>query len=182
MPGLRTTSSGPFCLPTPLASATVIKVPDIDKYSGTQLTPAKAANIRQRLLSGQSVRSIAKQLHCSPSTIFALRNRESQSLGSWRSNASSKLGEFICVATERLADEVDNISPAQLPLAIGIAIDKKLILDGDTSAQLPKPEQSMTPAKLLSALQINVQVSVHSPSQTSNQPVIEHTQTGGGGE
>jgi hypothetical protein len=67
-------------------------------------------------------------------TIQAIRDREGLAIGTEKKELSTKLGHFARMAGERLIEELDNIPIGQLPVAMGIALDKKAQLDGEASA------------------------------------------------
>ena len=124
----------------------VLKGRDLARFTGKRISPKQHRAILNALVLGEeSIVSIARRLHCSPSTIMAIREREADKIGSWKSLTSRKLGQFITMATERMADEVESFSVAQLPVAVGILIDKKAILDGELSMQIGyRPEKPTT--------------------------------------
>jgi hypothetical protein len=49
-------------------------------------------------------------------------------LGTWKKQTAMTLSQIVSKGGERLLSEIDNISPAQLPLAIAIMADKVMAL------------------------------------------------------
>lgn len=56
------------------------------------------------------------------------------------------------MGTERLADNIHAIPLTQLPIAVGIALDKKLALDAEMSSQTLQPAAGPTINELLEQL------------------------------
>ena len=152
---------------------------DLNRFTLGRLDGRKRAAILKALLVGEeSIVSIARRLHVSPSTVMALREKESGTVGNWKSVTARKLGEFVTLASERLVDKVDSIAPGQLPVALGIILDKKLLLESDPMLQANRGFDSAPSADALLAellaypappTQVNVQVNVLPASQSSSQ-------------
>jgi hypothetical protein len=92
------------------------------------------ARIVRCLAEGIGIRATARAFGCSTSTVQAIRDREGLAIGTEKKELSTKLGHFARMAGERLIEELDNIPIGQLPVAMGIALDKKAQLDGEASA------------------------------------------------
>lgn len=92
------------------------------------------ASIVRCLAEGIGIRATARAFGCSTHTVQAIRDREGLAIATEKKELSTTLGHFARMASERLVDELDRIPIAQLPVAMGIAIDKKAALDGEASA------------------------------------------------
>jgi hypothetical protein len=49
-------------------------------------------------------------------------------LGTWKKNTANTLSQIVTKGSTRLLSEIDNINPAQLPLALAILTDKIMAL------------------------------------------------------
>ena len=113
---------------------------DQDERSG-RFTGEIVARNRERyaaivrcLAEGVGIRATARAFGASTGTIQAIRDREGLAIGTEKKELSTKLGHFARMASERLIEELDEIPIGQLPVAMGIALDKKAALDGEASA------------------------------------------------
>lgn len=92
------------------------------------------AAIVRCLAEGIGIRATARAYGCSTHTVQAIRDRERLAIASEKKELSATLGHFARMAGERLVEELDRIPIGQLPVAMGIAVDKKAALDGEASA------------------------------------------------
>jgi hypothetical protein len=80
------------------------------------------------LIEGRSAEDTAKIVSVRKSTILSVKHQlqadGKMDMTEWRKDVAGLLGEFVQRGSQRLLENVDNISPAQLPMAIAIAIDK----------------------------------------------------------
>lgn len=118
------------------------------QFSGEQVFKSRPDVYRavvHALGEGMGIRSIAKVFKISHHTIIAIREREGIQIATIKQRTSRDLRAFASIAAERLVEEMDSIPLQSLPVAIGIAIDKAQLLDGEATSILGKEEKRITP-------------------------------------
>lgn len=112
---------------------------DQDRFSGaiiekqTRLVDAILADLAE----GCSQRSIAEKFKVSRHTVSGILQRAEQSgkIAPFKQRVSAKLGQIAEEATEAYLEAIRErkIQPAQIPVGVGIMLDKKAALDGEAS-------------------------------------------------
>jgi len=98
------------------------------RHKGTKIPKEKREEIEKRLESGEGIVATAKAVGSSEHTVTAIRN-SMKDVNAWKQAHRVNLMAAAQKMGERLLNEVDNISPSQLPLAIAIITDKALGLN-----------------------------------------------------
>ena len=107
---------------------------------------ALCEEIVRELLTGTSARQIARRLNVSRQSINGIRDEmEKRGLVEpLKKRISGLLGTIIEAGLENLQDALlaGQISAAQLPVAMGILIDKKALVDGDPTVRIAQERPS----------------------------------------
>lgn len=98
------------------------------RHKGTRIPKEKRDEIEKRLESGEGIVATAKAVGSSEHTVTAIRDTM-KDVNAWKQGHRVNLMAAAQKMGERLLNEVDNISPSQLPLAIAIITDKALSLN-----------------------------------------------------
>lgn len=100
----------------------------------------RAAAIAERFLQCGLILPVARFFHVSPNTVRAVVQvmEESGKLDDLKQRLSTKLGLLAEVSVERAAEMISaNQVPANvLPIMLGVAIDKKELLDGNATSRV----------------------------------------------
>lgn len=101
------------------------------RHTGSKVPPEKRAEIEKRLKDGEGLVAVAKAVGSSEHTVTAIRNElgGTLELNTWKKAHRNNLMQAAAKMGKRLVDEVDNIAPSQLPLAIAIITDKAMALN-----------------------------------------------------
>jgi len=108
-----------------------IKTDVKSRHKGTQIPEEKRKAIEEKLKAGEGIVSIAREVKSSEHTVSAIRNDLSKGveLNAWKAGHRTNLMVAAQMMGERLINEIPNLSPNQLPLAIAIITDKALALN-----------------------------------------------------
>lgn len=108
-----------------------IKTDTQSRHTGAKLPPEKKAKIEEMLKAGEGIVSTARAVGSSEHTVTAIRNdlTKGVDVNAWKKGHSQNLMIAAQRMGERLLNEIDNLSPSQLPLAIAIVTDKALALN-----------------------------------------------------
>jgi len=108
-----------------------IRTDQASRHTGSKVPPEKRAKIEEMLKAGEGIVSTARAVGSSEHTVSAIRNdlTKGVDVNAWKKGHSQNLMAAAQRMGERLLTEIDNISPAQLPLAIAIITDKALALN-----------------------------------------------------
>lgn len=98
------------------------------RHKGTRIPKEKREDIEKRLEAGEGIVATAKAVGSSEHTVTAIRD-SMKDVNAWKQGHRVNLMAAAQKMGERLLNEVDNISPSQLPLAIAIITDKALSLN-----------------------------------------------------
>ena len=100
----------------------------------------RAAAIAQAFLECGQILPVAKRFHVSPNTVQAVVEvlEQAGKLDDLKQRVSRKLGLVAELGAERLLDKLEaGAVPANvLPSVVGVAIDKKALLDGDPTSRV----------------------------------------------
>lgn len=83
---------------------------------------------------GMGIRQTARALNIHRDTVAAIFEREPDRIGTLKERTVRNLDRFITVASERMLEEVDDYSLAQLGIGMGIAVDKRQLLSGQVTS------------------------------------------------
>lgn len=79
------------------------------------------------LREGKPILEIAKEVKMSPNNVMAVKRAMPESTGlqdEFKTTTVRNLKNFVQQASRKLVDELDNLHVSQIPIAMGIAIDK----------------------------------------------------------
>jgi len=138
---------------------------DQERFTGT--TTEKDGELVQAVLAavvqGVPRETIARLARISPSTIAALVERAEKSgqIGGWKERMSRILSRATETAAAALVDDIEKgkLPAAQKPVAIGILVDKKLLLDGEATSRVEhvervRPEDVLAKIKAAQVIEI----------------------------
>jgi hypothetical protein len=91
---------------------------------------------------GVGVRQIARTLRVSHNTIAAVRHRECATVDTLKEATIQTLARFVGAASERLLEEVQTIKLESLPVALGIAAEKLLLLSGQATQRIAHVDEA----------------------------------------
>ena len=143
---METTSNLPECNQVELFAPDVLPAGwDILPEQQHRFTGERVARNRERYLAiahalaeGLGVRQIARAFGCSAHTVARVRETANEVVAAEKEHVSRKLGTLIRMSLERFEEGLVNreIHPSQLPVAIGIFTDKKLLLEGGVTSRV----------------------------------------------
>lgn len=106
--------------------------PSKGRRIASKLDKDKKTKVKELLQNGTALRAIEKETGIPRTTIRGVRNEMEDNkefnLGTWKKQTAMTLSQIVSKGGERLLSEIDNISPASLPLAIAIMADKVMAL------------------------------------------------------
>ena len=115
------------------------------EYTGERLFSQRPDIYRatvELLGQGVGVRQIARTLRVSHNTIAAVRHREGATVDTLKEQTVQALARFVGAASERLLEEVHNIKLEALPVALGIATEKLLLLTGQATQRVAHVDEA----------------------------------------
>lgn len=119
------------------------------KYSGAiiERDREKVHAICAALAEDMPVRAIARAFKVSQHTVMGIRARHPELVAMGEKQLSTKLGMIQKVGWDRYYEGIINgeVHPAQLPVGLGIAADKKAALDGKPSVIIEHRDRELTP-------------------------------------
>jgi hypothetical protein len=83
--------------------------------------------VEEALRAGMPILDIAKAQKMSPNNVMAIKRSMPESTGlrdEFKSTTVRNLKSFVQQASQKLVDELDQLHVSQIPIAMGIAIDK----------------------------------------------------------
>ena len=116
--------------------------PDRARFTGT--TVAKDGELVDAVLAavvqGVPRETIARLARISPTSIASIVDRAEKSgtIGGWKERMSRILARATETAAAGLVDDLEKgkLPAGQKPIAIGILVDKKLLLDGEATSRI----------------------------------------------
>lgn len=100
--------------------------------TGKKLPKEKQVKIKDMLVDGCGTNEIVRETGVSKQAVIALRKDAEDNggfeLGTWKKTTANTLSQIVTKGSSRLLSEIDNINPAQLPLALAILTDKIMAL------------------------------------------------------
>ena len=115
------------------------------EYTGERLFSQRPDIYRatvELLGQGVGVRQIARTLRVSHNTIAAVRRREGDTVDTLKEQTVQALARFVGAASERLLEEVHTIKLEALPVALGIATEKLLLLTGQATQRVAHVDEA----------------------------------------
>ena len=115
------------------------------EYTGERLFTQRPDIYRatvELLGQGVGVRQIARTLRVSHNTIAAVRRREGDTVDTLKEATVQALARFVGAASERLLEEVHTIKLEALPVALGIATEKLLLLTGQATQRVAHVDEA----------------------------------------
>ncbi len=115
------------------------------EYTGERLFTQRPDIYRatvELLGQGVGVRQIARTLRVSHNTIAAVRRREGDTVDTLKEQTVQALARFVGAASERLLEEVHAIKLEALPVALGIATEKLLLLTGQATQRVAHVDEA----------------------------------------
>ena len=87
----------------------------------------RRAKVEELLRAGTPVLEVAKEVKMSPNNVTAIKKDMPESTGlqdEFKAVTVRNLKAFVQQASQKLVNELDNLHVSQIPIAMGIAIDK----------------------------------------------------------
>lgn len=161
-------------------------------HNGSLVQGDRRNAIVEAIAHGQSIASICKQVHCSPSVVIAIRKDEWKRVESRKSVLAAQTERIATLAADRLTQELESnrpINPTALVPIYGVAIDKLLALRGDnvsTVRHLHSVELSDTDlvafavarSKTANARVIDAQPALHDQPTAGDNATVDSIATG----
>ena len=97
------------------------------QHKATKVSDAKKQQVEAMLRQGTPILEIAKSVKISPNNVMAVKRQMPESTGlqdEFKATTVKNLKSFVQQASQKLVDELDNLHVSQIPIAMGIAIDK----------------------------------------------------------
>lgn len=98
--------------------------------------------ILRALAEGMPLRQIARAYRVGYYTLTRIQSEFPDKLATEKKRLADDLHSFARMATERIIDEMDSMDIDKLPIAIGIATEKHLLLSGSPTAIIGRTEVS----------------------------------------
>ena len=96
-------------------------------HNASRVSDERRQQVEQLLRDGTPVAEVAKQAKMSPNNVTAIKKAMPESTGlqdEFKATTVRNLKAFVQRASQKLVDELDNLHVSQVPIAMGIAIDK----------------------------------------------------------
>ena len=96
-------------------------------HTGKRIDSERRELTQQMLRDGVPILDIAKELKMSPNNVTAIKKEMPESTGlvdEFKSTTVRNLKAFVQQASHKLVTELDQLHVSQIPIAMGIAIDK----------------------------------------------------------
>jgi hypothetical protein len=96
-------------------------------HNASRVDPARRQAVEELLRAGRPIDEIAKVQRMSPNNVMAIKRSMPESTGlndEFKAATVRNLKSFVQQASQKLVDELDSLHVSQIPIAMGIAIDK----------------------------------------------------------
>jgi hypothetical protein len=96
-------------------------------HNASRVDPARRQAVEELLRAGRPIDEIAKLQRMSPNNVIAIKRSMPESTGlndEFKAATVRNLKSFVQQASQKLVDELDSLHVSQIPIAMGIAIDK----------------------------------------------------------
>lgn len=97
------------------------------EHTAKNISPERRKQVEDLLRQGTPVLETAKLAKMSPNNVTAIKKSMPESTGlrdEFKATTVRNLKAFVQRASQKLVDELDNLHVSQVPIAMGIAIDK----------------------------------------------------------
>lgn len=133
-------------------------------HNGAKCSPELRQRIVAGLKEGVGILKLASILGCSHHTVEAIRDQTPNLGTDWKGAVSGKLKAFIHLVADDLLENPNQISPDSKPIALAVAIDKVLLLDGEAT-QIVEHRHSVDVASLKNSLSLLPEITVEPIAQ-----------------
>ena len=145
-----------------------LAAPDAARFTGTttEKDRQRVEAVLAAVVAGVPREHIARLANISTHTIAGIVERAERSgeIAGWKERMSRLLARATETMAANLVEAVERkqIAPAALPVALGIATDKKLLLDGEATSRVEhvervRPEDVLAGIKRISAVEIEAE-------------------------
>ena len=96
-------------------------------HNASRVSDERKQQVEELLRSGIPIADVAKQAKMSPNNVVAIKKAMPESTGlqdEFKATTVRNLKAFVQRASQKLVDELDSLHVSQVPIAMGIAIDK----------------------------------------------------------
>jgi len=96
-------------------------------HNAKEISPERREAVEKLLRDGVPILQIAKDTKMSPNNVTAIKRAMPESTGlrdEFKAATVRNLKSFVQQASQKLVDELDSLHVSQIPIAMGIAIDK----------------------------------------------------------
>lgn len=96
-------------------------------HNATRVSEERRQQVEEMLRQGTPVLEVAKLAKMSPNNVTAIKKAMPESTGlqdEFKATTVRNLKAFVQRASQKLVDELDSLHVSQVPIAMGIAIDK----------------------------------------------------------
>jgi len=96
-------------------------------HSAKRVSKERRAQVEELLRSGTPILEAAKLAKMSPNNVMAIKREMPETTGlqdEFKATTVRNLKAFVQRASQKLVDELDNLHVSQIPIAMGISIDK----------------------------------------------------------
>jgi hypothetical protein len=96
-------------------------------HNASRVDPARRQAVEELLRAGRPIDEIAKLQRMSPNNVMAIKRSMPEATGlndEFKAATVRNLKSFVQQASQKLVDELDSLHVSQIPIAMGIAIDK----------------------------------------------------------
>jgi hypothetical protein len=96
-------------------------------HNASRVSDERKEAVRELLRAGRPIDEIAKLQRMSPNNVMAIKRSMPEATGlndEFKAATVRNLKSFVQQASQKLVDELDNLHVSQIPIAMGIAIDK----------------------------------------------------------
>ena len=96
-------------------------------HNASRISEERKEAVRELLRAGRGIDEIAKLQRMSPNNVMAIKRTMPESTGlndEFKAATVRNLKSFVQQASQKLVDELDSLHVSQIPIAMGIAIDK----------------------------------------------------------
>lgn len=96
-------------------------------HNASRVDPQRRTAVEELLRAGRPIDEIAKLQRMSPNNVMAIKRSMPEVTGlndEFKAATVRNLKSFVQQASQKLVDELDSLHVSQIPIAMGIAIDK----------------------------------------------------------
>ncbi len=106
-------------------------------HNASRMAPDKRKAIEVMLREGTPILEIAKANRTSPNNVMAVKKTMPETTGlqdEFKATTVRNLKSFVQRASQKLSDNLEDLHVSQIPIAMGIAIDKILVLQDQATS------------------------------------------------